>query len=458
MDTTLAEAVAAFVESARVPSPVREAAHVAIVDCIGCIVAGARTDTVGTLVTALGRRDGPASLFGLQGRAGLRDAALINGTAAHALDFDDISWTMYGHPTVVILPPLLALAEAENYSYTELLDAYAIGVEVASKLGRWANPALYLRGWHATSALGILGAAAGAARLMKLPASQITTAMAIAASQASGIRENFGTMVKPFHAGRAAESALLSAMLARSGFTASEKALDGRFGYFSVLNTESTPPPQDVQDVFGGPWELLAPGIVLKRYASCGATHCALDALLALKLEYGISSDEVSEIRCGAEPLALKVLQYPMPVNSLQAKFSMQFCLAVAMMVGAPRLEHFSDAWATNPKVVDLMRRVSVVDRPDLGKSRNDAVPADVEIVLRDGSVRRREVSYPSGDPRNPMAEAERRAKFLDCVADVLPDGPAAWNGLQDLLAGGTLNSALDRLRLSASSVKVVAA
>jgi 2-methylcitrate dehydratase PrpD len=353
---------------------------------------------------------------------------------------------MYGHPTVVILPPLLALAEAENRSYAEVLDAYAIGVEVSAKLGRWANPALYLRGWHATSALGILGAAAGAARLMKLPASGISTAIGIAASQASGIRENFGTMVKPFHAGRAAESALLSAMLARSGFTASEKVLDGRFGYFRVLNTEKTPTVREVRDVLGEPWELLSPGIVLKRYASCGATHCALDALLDLKQEIRFTGSQIAEIRCGAEPLALKVLQYPAPVNSLQAKFSMQFCLAVAASEGSPKLEHFSDAWATNPIIVDLMRRTSVIDRPDLGKDRNDAVPAEVEIVLKDGRTHRKSVSFPSGDPRNPMTEADRKAKFMDCVVGTLPDALAAWDSLQDLLDGASLGPAFGKL------------
>jgi 2-methylcitrate dehydratase PrpD len=446
MEPTLAQAIAGFVETAAVPQAACEASHVAIVDCIGCIIAGAGTDTVQTLAATLEGSHGPATLLGLGRRASLRDAALINGTAAHALDFDDISWTMYGHPTVVVLPPLLALAQAEKRSYADLLDAYAIGVEVAAKLGRWTNPALYLRGWHATSALGILGAAAGAARLMKLSAPQIATSIAIAASQASGIRENFGSMVKPFHAGRAAESALLSAMLARSGFTASEKALDGRFGYFSVLHTETTPKAEEVLRALGAPWEVLAPGIVLKRYASCGATHCALDALLALKQEFGFSGDEISEIRCGAEPLALKVLQYPMPVNSLQAKFSMQFCLAVAAAEGAPRLEHFADAWATNPIIVDLMRRTRVEDRPDLGKDRNDAVPAEVEIILRDGRAHRRSVAYPSGDPRNPMTEAERRAKFLDCVGDALQDGPAIWSSLENLRNGGSLSTTLEKL------------
>lgn len=363
----------------------------------------------------------------------MRDAALVNGTAAHALDYDDISWTLYGHPSVAILPALLAVAEAENSSSADLLDAYTVGVEVAAKLGHWANPALYLRGWHATAALGVLGAASGVARLLRLPAAGIVNALGIAASHAAGLRENFGTMVKPLHAGRAAEAGLLSAMLAKEGFTASEHALDGRFGFFSVLATETTPTLSEVAQVLGQPWEVNNPGIVLKRYPSCGATHCALDALLDMKGELNFSGEDVAEIRCGAEPLALKVLQYPRPVTGLQGKFSMEFCLAVAALEGQPRLGHFTDDWARRPEVIAMVPRIVVEDRPDLGKARNDAVPADVEIRLDDGRSARRIVSVPSGDPRRPMTAAERRDKFLDCAGEMPKGGADAWDSLQGL-------------------------
>lgn len=430
---TLARSIAEFVHGASVPDDVRAAAHIAVVDCIGCILAGAATSTTQTLVKALGDTSGPATLLGLGRTASIREAALVNGTAAHALDYDDVNWSLYGHPSVAILPTLLAIAEVENPTYAELLDAYALGVEVAGKLGRWTNPALYLRGWHATSAVGVIGAAAGAARLMKLSGEETMRAMAASASMAAGIRENFGTMVKPFHAGRAAEAGVLAASLARAGFTASEKALDGRYGFFNVLTTEKQPSPEQMLAELGQPWDCLSPGIVLKRYAACGATHCALDAALALRAELAFAPEDVAEIRCGSDPFALKVLQYHKPRTGLEGKFSMQFCLALAALEGQPRLTHFTDRWATSPAVVDLVSRVVVEDRTDLGMGFQDAVPAEVEIHLRDGRRASRVVHVPSGDPRNPMDESERRAKFLDCVSEILPDGQALWERVQGM-------------------------
>jgi len=430
---TLAQSFAEFIQGADVPDGVRAAAHIAVVDCIGCILAGAATSTTQGLVKALGDTGGPATLLGLGRNASVREAALVNGTAAHALDYDDVSWSLYGHPSVVILPALLAIAEVENPSFDELLDAYAIGVEVAGKLGRWTNPALYLRGWHATSAVGVIGAAAGAARLMKLSVAETVRAIGVSASMAAGIRENFGTMVKPLHAGRAAEAGVLAASLARAGFTASSNALDGRFGYFNVLTTERQPTPEQAASELGQPWDCLSPGIVLKRYPSCGATHCALDAALAIRSELGFSPGEVAEVRCGSDPFALKVLQYHRPKTGLEGKFSMQFCLALAVLEGHPRLSHFTDRWAADPVIVDLVSRVIVEDRTDLGMGFQDAVPAEVEIRLRDGRRASRVVQVPSGDPRNPMNENERKAKFLDCVSDILPDAEGAWDRVHDI-------------------------
>lgn len=443
---TLARAIAEFINEAQVPKDVRAAAHVAIVDCIGCILAGAATATTQTLVKALGKTSGPATLLGLGATASIREAALINGTAAHALDYDDVNWSLYGHPSVAILPALLAVAETENIAYEDLLDAYAVGVEVAGKMGRWANPALYARGWHATGTVGVLGAAAGVARLMKLSPAQATAAVATAASMPTGVRENFGTMVKPLHAGRAAEAGVLAGTLARAGFTSSEKALDGRFGFFNVLTTERQPTAADATAELGQPWDCLSPGIALKRYASCGATHCALDAVLDLRADLGFSGSDIAGIHCSADPFALRVLIYDKPRTGLEGKFSMQFCLALAALEGQPNLGHFTDEWARNPAIVDLVPRVIVEDRADLAMERNDAVPAEVEIRLKDGRRESRQVRVPSGDPRKPMDEATRRSKFLDCVSQILPDGEAAWNDVQGL-AGTRTAAVLASLR-----------
>lgn len=443
----LALALAEFAGGAQVPEDARSAAHEAIVDTLGCIIAGAATETTQTLVHALGETQGLASFIGLGRSGSMRDAALVNGTAAHALDYDDVNWSLYGHPSVAILPALLAYAEVEDPAYADVLDAYAIGVEVASKLGRWVNPALYLRGWHATSSVGVLGAAAALARLMKLPTDQIAKSIAASASMAAGIRENFGTMVKPLHAGRAAEAGVLAACLARSGFTASMAALDGRFGFFSVLTTEKMPSVAEILAQLGHPWDCVNPGIVTKRYAACGATHCAIDAALEVRSELNAPWRNVKEVRCGADPFALKVLQYHNPKTGLEGKFSMQFCLAIAVLEGRPRLIHFTDEWAQKPEVVDLVSRIKVEDRIDLGKNFQDAVPAEVEFILEDGRHAKRRVSIPIGDPRNPMSKEDRQEKFLDCVTAVFPNGPEIWENIQNISSKNSISRVLHSLR-----------
>lgn len=432
---TLIRAIAEFAVNASVPVDVRSESEAAVIDCLGCILAGGGTKTVQALSGLVQGSSGSATLLGQGRTTDARSAALINGTAGHALDYDDINWNLYGHPSTVLVPTLLAVAETDGVrSGAAFLEAFAIGLEVAAKLGCRINPGLYLRGWHATSALGVLGAAAAAARLMGLDVAETSHALAIAASQAAGVRENFGTMVKPLHAGRASEAAVLSAQLARAGFVGSEHALDGRFGYFAVLATESAPGAGDFADLLGAPWEVTDPGIVLKRYPSCGATHCALDGLLGLRDELGFTPEEVERIRCGAESLALKVLPYPRPRTGLEGKFSMEFCLALGAAVGAPRLEHFTERWVSDPAIRDLLPRISLVEQDDLGGSRNDAVPAHVEVVLRDGRRAERTVRVPSGDPRSPMPRAERQAKFMDCATPLLgTKAEEAWNGLAHL-------------------------
>lgn len=445
---TLVKTIAEFAVAAEIPGEARLAGRAAVADCVGCILAGARTATVEALVAGLAPAVGAATLIGRGGSADARTAALVNGTAGHALDYDDIDWHLYGHPSTVAVPALLAFAEAEgSRSGADLLDAYAVGVEVMGKLGLAINPGLYLRGWHATATIGVIGTTAACARLAGLDAKRAANAIAIAASQAAGVRENFGTMVKPLHAGRAAEAAVLGVALARAGFTGSLRALDGRFGYFRVLADAEPPDATALASTLGAPWEVSEPGIVLKRYPSCGATHCALDALLDLKGELTFEPADIDRIICGAEPLALKVLQYPMPETGLEGKFSMQFCLALAAIEGPPRLAHFDREWVTSPAVRDLITRIDVADRPDLAGERNDAVPATVEVILRDGRRAERTVLFPRGDPRNPMTQGDRRAKFLDCAAVLAPAVcQQAFDALETLETAGDVGQLVTML------------
>ena len=434
MSKTLSQTIAEFVVSPAVPADAIEKSSVAIADTIGCALAG--TTEEGTAIlrrTLAGRKNwGSATVIGTGERMSPREAALINGTAAHALDFDDINWTLYGHPSVAVLPAALAVAEDTGASGKALIEAYAIGVEVAAKIGRFANPGLYVHGWHATCAIGSLGAAAAVARLLKLDAKATAYALGIAASMSAGVRRNFGSMVKPFHAGRAGETGVLAGELAKGGFDSDPEALEGRFGFFQVFSARSTPTSAEMAAVLGKPWDVVDPGIVIKRYPACGATHCAIDAILELRDEHRFTDKDIAEIRVGAEPLALKVLLHARPKTGLEGKFSMQFCAAIAAVDGVPRLAHFAEKWVTDKRVTDLIERTKVYDRTDLGGPVNDAVPAAVDIVLKDGRTLSRTVSVPLGDPRNPMSERELAGKFVGCATPVLGESKAkaAWEAL----------------------------
>lgn len=428
---TVSEVIGTFVVAASVPSEAVEKARIALIDTIGCAVAGVgETGTRILRETILPHSNrGDCTIWGAPERANPRDAALVNGTAAHALDFDDINWSLYGHPSVAILPAAMALGEARGATGKDVLEALSIGVQVAAKIGRFANPQLYYHGWHATCAIGAIGAAAAAARLRRLDAAQSAHALGTAASMASGLRRNFGSMVKPLHAGRAAEIGVLAADLAAGGFTADPEALEGRFGFFQVFNARSVPTPGEIRESLLETWDILDPGIVIKRYPSCGATHCALDAILALKDEYRFEAGDIAAIKVGAEQLALKVLQHSRPKSGLEGKFSMEYCMSVAAIDGTPGLDHFTDRWVGDANVQTMLPRIEVVDRADLGGERNDAVPASVAVTLSDGRSLEKVVKVPKGDPRNPFTTAELAAKFQGCVRPVLGDAAAsaAW-------------------------------
>ncbi|MEI7785939.1 MAG: MmgE/PrpD family protein [Betaproteobacteria bacterium] len=458
---TVSQVLAQFVASAS-PDTLGPAdwagAKAAISDCIACTVAGAATPTGAIVrkVAAASSGDGPATVMGSGRSLSPQAAALANGTAGHALDYDDILWTQYGHPSVAVLPAALALAEATGASGRELIMAYAIGVEIIGKFGRAANPQHYEHGWHSTATMGVIGAAAASAKLMGLNPQQTAMALGLAASQASGVRRNFGTMTKPFHAGNAARAGILSAELAREGFTSDLRAFEGEVGWAHVLQARSMPAPEQWAASLGQPWELSAPGIVLKRYPACGCTHCALDALLAICKEHQIKAEEIDKIDCDASPLAKKVLLYPRPVTGLEGKFSMEFSLAVAAVEGQAGPSQYEDHWTQDARVQALLPKISFRSRADLEPDVSaDAVPAEVTVHAR-GQSYTRKVLVPSGDPRNPMTQAERREKFMACTLALVPTGAASglFDALEDLEHCTDLRALLTPLRsVTASAV-----
>ena len=423
---TVSETLARFVATARFED-LAEAqvttAKGAISDVVGCIIAGAATDT-GAIVRRIAEAsspDGVATVIGGRRPLSMQAAALANGTAAHALDYDDILWTEHGHPSATLLPASLAVAESLGSSGRDVILAYAIGLEIDGKLGRHVNPQHYEHGWHGTATVGVIGATAACARLMGLNERQTAMALGIAASQACGVRRNFGTMTKPFHAGNAARGAVMAAELAREGFTSDLTAFEGDFGWAVTMNARTVPQAEALQAKLGKPWELSEPGIVLKRYPACGGTHCALDAMIAIRKEHELRLEEIDKIVCDASPFAKKVLLYPRPTTGLEGKFSMEFSLAVAAVEGQAGLAQYDDKWVKDPRVLAVLDRIEFRSRADLEPDMSaDAVPAEVHVHAR-GKVFSRKVLVPSGDPRNPMTTDERREKFVGCLAGIYP-------------------------------------
>src|SRR5262249_8155861 len=259
---------------------------------------------------------GPCAVFGTSLRASAANAALANGTAAHALDYDDMCFVSLAHPSAPLVPAAWAAAEIAGASGRALLDAYRAGFEIEGRLGRAMNPRHYQRGWHCTSTLGTIGAAAAASRLLGLDAGATGHALAIAASEASGLKENFGTMVKPLHAGLAARNGVLAALLARGGLTASEQAIDGPQGFLHAMDGEGGALDDALADL-GVRWEILDTGITVKLYPSCAGTHPSLDVILDLRREAGIAADDVDRVDIVVDSITPTVLIYERPATGL---------------------------------------------------------------------------------------------------------------------------------------------
>ena len=412
----------------KLPEAAVGAARRAILDTLGVMLAGSAEVTAGRVRAAIAHRggNGEAVVAGTALRAPAEDAALANGTAAHALDYDDVQASLSGHPSAPVLPAALALAEARRAPGAALLTAFVVGVEIEAKLGRAMNPGHYETGWHATSTLGVFGAAAAAARLLGLPAERTAHALALAASMASGIKANFGTDGKPLHAGHAARCGIEAARLAEAGCAGNLRALEHPDGFGATYGT-ANPRAWDLTTAgLGAPHEVAEPGIGIKRYPACASTHQALDATLALAEEHGIAASQVQAVECGVYYLAPHQLIYDRATTPLEGKFSMPYCVAVALLDRAVGLAQFTDDRVRRADVQALMGRVRMFVHPE--QTTRDCLPtrfSEVTITLADGRQVSRRVRVAKGQPSNPLTDAELAAKFRDCATRVLPEDRA---------------------------------
>ncbi len=403
------------------PPAALDAAKRAILDSIGVMLAGSAEPSARALHRIIAVEGGIplCTVLGTPIRTGGVWAALANGVAGHALDFDDTNFVMMGHPSVPVLSAALAAGELALADGRALLGAFLLGFEVAVTLGEVVNPTQYQRGFHATGALGALGAAAAAAKLLDLDAGETRHALAVAASQASGLKENFGTMTKPFHAGHAARSGLLAALLAREGFTGSGIALEGPQGYFAVLGSQAGDTTPALERL-GAPWKILTSGVAVKPYPSCACTHSIIDAVLELRQAHRLRPEHVRELTVGVAAPVPNMLIHHEPRTGLEGKFSAEFCAAAALVDGRIGVTTFTDSKAGDPLIRSAMGKVKMVVDPTIPADQERHMWTRVTVKLADGRALEIPPREVRGHPGIPLSREALLAKFHECAGVVL--------------------------------------
>ena len=412
---------------------------VAVMDTVGVTLAGSREPAPNVLREVLMPSSGPSLIFGTNQRVPCLDAAHINGTAAHTLDFDNTAAHFAGHISAVMVPALLAAGDAFNSSGRDLLLAHAVGYEAGCRIGRGVNVDLYHseKGWHPTSTLGIFAVAAACAKLLGLNAAQTETALAIATSLAAGIKANFGTMTKPLHVGECARGGLMAVLLARKGFTANSDAFEHKQGFFKLFNGEGHSHPDRVVESWGAPFDVVSPGASYKQYPCCYSTHAAIEAALTLTREHGVfDAKSIAKIETWTPAFGLSYTNRPDPLSDLDAKFSVQYCAVKALLTGQVVLVDFESSAYRDSVVQSVLPRV----RSEIytGKMFDPADPFDAELklTLTDGRTLNAKVDRPLGRTSEiPIPYERLQAKFANCAARVLPaDAVARSSQIIDLM------------------------
>jgi 2-methylcitrate dehydratase PrpD len=399
-------------DASKIPADIYEHAKVAFLDFLAVTYGGKDDPLVGKLVKYAdkmgGRQD--ATLIGLSQKRSLEQAALINGSAGHALDYDDTLVSFLGHPSVTLFPSLLALAENRGLSGRDFLTAYIIGLQVGGTVGACAGLDHYLGGWHGTSTLGHIASAAGCARLMGLDEERALFALGIAATQSSGLKRNFGTMVKPFHAGRASSAGLLSALLAEDGFTAATDVLEGPQGFFEALKGKVN---EDILAFLGLGWDVV--NLSQKYHASCHATHSPLEAARAAVAKHSIAVGNIESITVYCSEVTFQAASKLTPQTGLEGKFSVPYCVANALLNDVTGMAAFTDEKVANPAVRELMGRVKMVKGAD-----KTALEATVEVTTKDGKTVTEFSDILQQNPPLELKQERVEAKFLDMAGAVI--------------------------------------
>lgn len=406
-----------------IPPDVVETVTRAFVDTVGVTIAGA-VEGAGRVSYETIQGDpesaSAAELLGIGSRLPPESVALQVGTAAHALDYDDLSWAMDGHPSVTLVPPVLALLGETTATGTDLITAYVAGFEVEAAVAEPISPGHYEAGWHATATFGTIGAAAAAASLLDLDVHQTEHALNAAASMVSGLKRNFGSMTKPLHAGLASRSGVTAARLALGGLTADARAISGPGGFWDLYGA----PDHDAFEIGDG-WALQDAGIHVKAFPSCYFTHTAIAGILELTQD--LDPSEIELITVEASRGAADALQHEEPTTGLEAKFSMEYAVATAAVRDRVELDSFRDEAIENPVVQSVRETVEFVVDEDLPY---DSHASTVHVQTADSEWTLESLN-PPGTHGDPLSESALRAKFDECTAAVL--GPQERDRVYEL-------------------------
>lgn len=411
-------------------------ANDAIVDTYGAMLAGARESPVEAAIRAFASQiggEGPSAVV-RGSRAPAPIAALINGTAAHSLDFDDNFHPARAHASAVLVPALLSVASNDRaITGRAFLEAYLAGLEAQAVVGFGVNPSHYNIGWHATSTVGCIGTTAGVARLLGATESEAAHAMSIAVSLSSGLKGQFGTMVKPFHAGVAARNAVEAALLAKAGMRGRLDILEGKQGFRDLCGGEDAAGwdklPFDAHHI------IETRGLVTKRHPCCGSTHRAIDALLDLKQQHQLEISDIQRIDAKVGVSAQRNLAYSEPRDEMEARFSMQYCLATAFVHGRLRLSDFTPDAVARPDLRNLMSRISMSAYTPDEERGIERLPHVITVTTSDGRQLSIDRLHAKGAIEAPLDDVDRHAKFLDCLnwANIPHTKIPSWQSLGDL-------------------------
>jgi 2-methylcitrate dehydratase PrpD len=409
-----------------IPEETIELGKKSLLDGLGLALSGSKAETAALIqkyVSSFGFSGGGASVLGSSLKLPPRFAAFANGVAIHVDDFDDTQLAaakdrVYGllvHPTVCVLPAALAMAEVAGKSGKELLIAYQVGVEVECKIAEAISPRHYDDGFHSTGTIGVFGSTAACARLKGLDAVHTARAFAIAASQSAGLRENFGTMMKPFQAGHATESGVFAADFAALGWTGAEEILEAQRGFFHAYGGVYN--PAFIVDKLGKPWTFQNPGVSIKPFPSGSLTHPGMSEMLRLIRANSIKAADVEKVDVGTSRNMPNALIHHHPTTGLQAKFSMEFCMAILLLYGKADQTIYTDAVANRPEVKNMVERVHFYADAEAEKAGYDKMTTIIKITLKDGRTVSGRADFGKGSPADPMSYDEVAEKFHGCAA-----------------------------------------